>query len=103
MRRPRARAIALALITATLSLAAALAPSNPARAAGRLVHRSVLRQPRDPRRARVNGSWSLVPSPDPGSGDNGIAAPAAVPGGGVWGVGVTAKSGNYSTLIEHVC
>ena len=50
----------------------------------------------------VNGVWSLVPSPTFTSGsDSGFAAVAAIPGGGLWAVGVTATSkSNYSTLIE---
>lgn len=52
----------------------------------------------------VNGVWSLVSSPglSPG-GDSGFAAVTAIPGGGLWAVGVTAPgkgNGNYSTLIE---
>ncbi len=50
-----------------------------------------------------NGAWSLVSSPSLGKGtDSGFAAITAIPGGGLWAVGVTASSkGNYSTLIEH--
>jgi hypothetical protein len=51
----------------------------------------------------VNGTWSLVASPSPGPGDNGLAGIAAVPGGGLWAVGVTSGNGNFSTLIEHHC
>jgi hypothetical protein len=51
----------------------------------------------------VNGQWSLRASPNPGTGDNGFAAIAAVPSGGLWAVGITADNGNYSTLIEHHC
>jgi hypothetical protein len=52
-----------------------------------------------------NGAWSLVPSPSlaPGS-DSGFAAIAAIPGGGLWAVGVTGPGkgkGSYSTLIEY--
>ena len=49
-----------------------------------------------------NGVWSLVSSPTLGKGsDSGFAAITAIPGGGMWAVGVTASSkGNYSTLIE---
>ena len=49
-----------------------------------------------------NGVWSLVPSPSFAVGsDSGFAAIAAIPGGGLWAVGVTATSkSNYSTLIE---
>jgi hypothetical protein len=50
----------------------------------------------------INGVWSLVPSPSFAAGsDSGFAAITAIPGGGLWAVGVTttAKS-NYSTLIE---
>jgi hypothetical protein len=52
----------------------------------------------------VNGHWSLVPSPSPNSaaGDDGLAGVAAVPGGGVWAVGITSNAdGNPATLIEY--
>jgi hypothetical protein len=51
----------------------------------------------------VNGVWSLVPSPSFGVGsDSGFAAITAIPGGGLWAVGVTATSkSSYSALIEH--
>ena len=51
----------------------------------------------------VNGTWSLVSSPIIGNGsDTGFEAITAIPGGGMWAVGVTASSkGNYSTLIEY--
>jgi hypothetical protein len=51
----------------------------------------------------VNGVWSIVPTPVLGSGyDSGFAAITAVPGGGLWAVGVTGTSkSNYSTLIEY--
>ena len=50
----------------------------------------------------VNGVWSLVPSPSfPAGSDSGFSAITAIPGGGLWAVGVTATpQGNYSTLIE---
>lgn len=51
-----------------------------------------------------NGVWSLVSSPSLGKGtDSGFAAITAIPGGGLWAVGVTAPpngGGSYSTLIE---
>ena len=51
-----------------------------------------------------NGVWSLVSSPSLGNGtDSGFAAITAIPGGGLWAVGVTAPpkgAGSYSTLIE---
>jgi hypothetical protein len=49
----------------------------------------------------VNGTWSVVSSPNTGTGDNGLAGIAAVPGGGLWAVGVTASKGNFSTLIMY--
>jgi hypothetical protein len=49
----------------------------------------------------VSAQWSIDASPNPGSGDNGLAAVTAVPGGGLWAVGVTAGKGNFSTLILH--
>ena len=52
-----------------------------------------------------NGAWSLVSSPTIGKGsDTGFAAITAIPGGGMWAVGVTAPAsggGSYSTLIEY--
>jgi hypothetical protein len=50
----------------------------------------------------INGVWSLVSSPRFAAGsDSGLAAITAIPGGGLWAVGVTATSkSNYSTLIE---
>jgi hypothetical protein len=49
----------------------------------------------------VSGHWSIDTTPDPGTGDNGFAGIAAVPGGGLWAVGVTANNGNLSTLIAY--
>jgi hypothetical protein len=49
----------------------------------------------------VNGSWSLAFTPSLGGTDSGFAAITAIPGGGLWAVGVTGSNkGNYSTLIE---
>jgi hypothetical protein len=47
----------------------------------------------------VAGSWSITPSPNPGNGDNGIAGITAIPGGGVWAVGIGGGK-NPRTLIE---
>jgi hypothetical protein len=50
----------------------------------------------------VSGTWSVVPSPNPGVGDNGLAGVTAIPGGGLWAVGVTASgTSNFSTLILY--
>ena len=49
----------------------------------------------------VNGRWSLDSTPSPGTGDNGFAGITAVPGGGLWAVGVTSNNGNFSTLIAY--
>jgi Phosphoesterase family len=50
----------------------------------------------------VNGTWSIVPSPNPGGGDNGLAGITAIPGGGLWAVGVTSSStSDFSTLIMY--
>jgi hypothetical protein len=52
----------------------------------------------------VQGSWSLVASPSFTNLDSGLASVAAVPGGGLWAVGVTTSGKNaagYSTLIEY--
>jgi hypothetical protein len=51
----------------------------------------------------LKGVWSLIQSPSFAAGsDSGFAAITAIPGGGLWAVGVTATSkSNYSTLIEY--
>jgi hypothetical protein len=51
----------------------------------------------------LNGVWSLISSPNLGTGfDSGFGAITAIPGGGLWAVGVTGTSkSNYSTLIEY--
>jgi phosphoesterase family protein len=49
----------------------------------------------------VNGAWSTVPTPNPGSGENGLAGITAVPGGGLWAVGIAAGNGNAATLIMY--
>ena len=50
----------------------------------------------------VGGQWSIVPSPNPGAGgDNGLAGVTAIPGGGLWAVGIATNNGNPSTLIEY--
>jgi hypothetical protein len=51
----------------------------------------------------VNGQWSIDTTPNPGTGDNGFAGITAIPGGGLWAVGVFSASGNTSTLIAHHC
>jgi hypothetical protein len=51
----------------------------------------------------IGGSWSITPTPDLSAdqGDNGFAGIAAVPGGGLWAVGIqTNADGNLATLIE---
>jgi hypothetical protein len=49
-----------------------------------------------------NGTWSLVSSPTLPGSDNGFAAITAIPGGGLWAVGVQGNaSGSYATLIEY--
>jgi hypothetical protein len=51
----------------------------------------------------VNGVWSIISSPRfSASSDSGFAAITAIPGGGLWAVGVTSQAdGNYATLIEY--
>jgi hypothetical protein len=49
------------------------------------------------------GQWSIDSTPNPGNGTNGFAGIGAVPGGGVWAVGVTSNKGNNSTLIAYHC
>jgi hypothetical protein len=52
----------------------------------------------------TGGVWSIEPTPDPGTGSDGFAGIAAVPGGGgLWAVGVSSNNGNNSTLIAHHC
>jgi len=49
----------------------------------------------------VDGVWSLVSTPNLGNNDSGFADIRAIPGGGLWAVGVTTNAnGNYNTLIE---
>ena len=57
---------------------------------------------------RVNGTWQTDQSVDTNSftsdgGDNGFASIAAIPGGGLWAVGLQtiATTGATQTLIEH--
>jgi hypothetical protein len=47
------------------------------------------------------GTWSVVPSPNPGTGDNGLAGIAAIPGGGLWAVGTATDNGAPTTLVEY--
>jgi len=49
------------------------------------------------------GTWSVQPTPDPGTGTNGFASITAIPGGGLWAVGNFSNSGNNATLIAHHC
>lgn len=49
----------------------------------------------------VNGTWSLVSSPSPGTGDNGLAGVTGIPGGGLWAVGITTGNANAATLIMY--
>jgi hypothetical protein len=51
----------------------------------------------------VNGTWSAVSNPSFPNQDSGLESIAAVPGGGLWAVGVTSSSNNshYQTLIEY--
>jgi hypothetical protein len=51
----------------------------------------------------VNGQWSIDTTPNPGSSANGFAGVTAIPGGGVWGVGVFTNKGNNATFIAHHC
>jgi hypothetical protein len=51
----------------------------------------------------TGGTWSLVATPAFPGLDSGLESITAVPGGGLWAVGVTSSAkgkGNYSTLIE---
>jgi hypothetical protein len=49
----------------------------------------------------VGGTWSLVPSPNVGTGDNGLAGVTGIPGGGLWAVGVSSSKGSFATLIMY--
>ena len=51
----------------------------------------------------TNGQYSLETTPNPGSGANGFAGITAIPGGGLWAVGITSNKTNNSTLIAHHC
>jgi hypothetical protein len=49
----------------------------------------------------VHGHWSLVASPNPSAEENGFAGVTAIPGGGLWAVGITTNAeGNPATLVE---
>jgi hypothetical protein len=52
----------------------------------------------------AGGMWSIVSTPDLSAdqGDNGFSGITAIPGGGLWAVGIqTNVAGNPATLIEH--
>jgi Phosphoesterase family len=49
----------------------------------------------------VNGVWSISPSENPGTGENGLAGISAIPGGGLWAVGIAENNHAPSTLIEY--
>ena len=50
----------------------------------------------------VGGQWTVASSPDPNPGDNGLSSITAIPGGGLWAVGVTTNAaGNFATLILY--
>jgi hypothetical protein len=52
----------------------------------------------------TGGAWKLDPSPNPNpaNGDNGLSSVTAIPGGGLWAVGVTTDAaGNLATLVLH--
>ena len=51
----------------------------------------------------TGGVWSTDTTPDPGTGSNGFAGVAAIPGGGVWAVGNFSNSGNNATFVAHHC
>ena len=52
-----------------------------------------------------DGAWSIAPTPDLSGdqGDNGLAGIAAIPGGGIWAVGLQTNpiTGAPQTLIEY--
>jgi hypothetical protein len=49
----------------------------------------------------IGGSWTLSPSPSPGTSDDGLAGITAIPGGGLWAVGDTTSNGAPAALIEY--
>jgi hypothetical protein len=51
----------------------------------------------------TGGVWSIETTPDPGTGTNGFASIAAIPGGGLWAVGNYSNNGNNATLIAYHC
>jgi hypothetical protein len=59
-----------------------------------LVHSTLVEQ-------GINGTWSVVSSPNTGTGDNGLAGITAVPGGGLWAVGVSSSNGSFATLVMY--
>jgi hypothetical protein len=51
----------------------------------------------------VNGTWSIDTTPNPGSGSNGFNSVTAIPGGGLWAVGIFSNKGNNVSLVAHHC
>jgi hypothetical protein len=49
----------------------------------------------------IGGTWSVASTPNPGTGDNGLAGIAAIPGGGLWAVGIQTNNSNAATLIMY--
>src|SRR5438045_3059666 len=45
--------------------------------------------------------WSIVPSPNVGSGNNSLASVAAISANDVWAVGYYTLTDRYQTLTEH--
>jgi hypothetical protein len=51
----------------------------------------------------AGGVWSVDTTPNPGTGANGFAGVAAIPGGGLWAVGNYSNSGSNGTFIAYHC
>ena len=49
----------------------------------------------------AGNSWTVAPAAAPGTGDGGLAGVAAIPGGGVWAVGIRSENGAPETLVEY--
>ena len=59
-----------------------------------LIHHTLIEQ-------GLDGTWSVVSSPNTGTGDNGLAGITAVPGGRLWAIGVSSSKSNFATLIMY--
>jgi hypothetical protein len=86
-RRTRLLGAATVVLLSAVGLSSAAA--SPARSEGRLA------------RAACQPVWTIIPSPNVGGGDNGLAALDVVSPTDVWAVGSSLSGDVRSTLVEH--